>query len=273
MNARATVALLALAVACARPAPVAPAPAPAPEATPSPAARRPEPPHPVPLPANPPQLGKIPPSGYVGAIHWWRNSAEQIAVYTEIYRWAGETVRRAAAGERSGAWGVIMDADETLLDNSDYQLERNGQGLDYTSESWAAWVHRQAARATPGSVEFTRLVHGLGGRVAVVTNRDDELCPDTRENLRRLGITFDVVLCRVNHVDDKNPRFRQVQSGTDTGLPALHVLMWVGDNVNDFPDQSQAIRAQGPDAFSRFGSTFVALPNPMYGSWTNNPVQ
>lgn len=235
---------------------------------------QPEQPHPVPLPLNGPRLvAPLPPSAAMEAIHWWRNSAERTAVYTEIYRWAGETVRRAAAGERSGAWGVILDADETVLDNSTYQLRRNGQDLGYTDESWNAWVREEAAPATPGSADFTRLVHQLGGRVVIVTNRDDAICPETRENLRKVGIPADVVLCRVNRQNDKNPRFQQVQAGTGTGLGPLHVVMWVGDNIQDFPGGSQAMLTAPASALDPFGRTFVVLPNPMYGSWEAGPVQ
>jgi predicted secreted acid phosphatase len=56
-------------------------------------------------------------------------------------------------------------------------------------------------------------------------------------------------------------------------MPALVVLEWVGDNIQDFPRLSQAIRNDADSAFSRFGDSFFALPNPMYGSWQSNPLK
>jgi 5'-nucleotidase (lipoprotein e(P4) family) len=215
----------------------------------------------------------LPPTAAVGSIHWWRNSAERTALYVQAFRWAGERLRQLAAGQRSGTWAVVMDADETVLDNSTYQFRRNPQGQGYSSESWAAWVNEEAAPATPGAPEFTRLVHDLGGRVAIVTNRDEDVCPQTRDNLRKVAIAFDVVLCRAPGQSDKNPRFRQVETGTGTGLPALRVLMWVGDNIQDFPGLTQAVRSQPPSALAEFGRSWVLLPNPMYGSWESNPFQ
>lgn len=271
---RAPLLVFALAAACRPVTPVAPAPAPAPPAADATPARpaTPRPPHPVPLPENRPQLqAPLPPSASLTAIHWWRNSAEQRAVFLQTYRWAGERLRELAARAGRGSWAVIMDADETTLDNSTYQLRRASEGLGYSSESWAAWVHEQAAPATPGAAEFTRLVHELGGRVAIVTNRDDELCPDTRENLRKVGVAFEVVLCRVQGQSDKNPRFAAVRTGTGTGLPPLEVLMWVGDNIQDFPALTQDARGQ-PSALDPFGRAYVILPNPMYGSWERNPL-
>ncbi|HEX6747580.1 MAG TPA: HAD family acid phosphatase [Longimicrobium sp.] len=271
MYRRASVVLLFAAAACTRPAPVAPAPAPAPPAD---ERRMPQPPHPVPVPENSPRMTAVPlpPTAAVGAIHWWRNSAERTAAFVQAYRWAGDRLRELAAREPRGTWAVIMDADETVLDNSTYQFRRNPQGQGYSDESWTAWVNEEAAPATPGAAEFTRLVHELGGRVAIVTNRDDPLCPQTRENLRKVAIIADAVLCRVAGRSDKNPRFEQVRTGTGTGLPALKVLMWVGDNIQDFPGLTQAARTQ-PAALAEFGRTYILLPNPMYGSWERNPFQ
>jgi acid phosphatase len=206
------------------------------------------------------------------AIHWWRNSAERTALFLQGYALAGERVRALSAREARERWAVILDADETTLDNSTYQLRRNGQNLAYSSESWAVWVHERAAPATPGSAAFTHLVHQLGGRVVIVTNRDDEVCADTRANLQQVGVEADLVLCRVNRVSDKNPRFQAVQSGTGTGLPALHVLLWVGDNIQDFPGGAQALLAGAPGSLAEIGRSWVILPNPMYGSWESLPV-
>jgi len=264
--------LLSVAAACATAAPAAPA-APPPAPAPVEVTRRPTPPHPLPIPPGGVVRTPLPPAATMGAVHWWRSSAERTAVFVQTYRWAGERLRELAASERRGTWAVIMDADETALDNSTYQLRRNSQNEGFTAETWAAWVNEQAATATPGAVEFTRLVHELGGRVAIVTNRDDPTCPATRDNLRRVNVMADVVLCRVAGASDKNPRFAAVQSGTGTGLPPLKVLMWVGDNIQDFPALTQEVRTRGPQALEPFGRTYVLLPNPMYGSWERNPLQ
>ncbi|HEX8242587.1 MAG TPA: HAD family acid phosphatase [Longimicrobium sp.] len=160
--------VLLVAAACARPAPVTTAPAPAPAPAEQP--RSPQRPHPVPVPVHGPRMtAPLPPAAAVGAIHWWRNSAERTVLFLQTYRWAGERLRELAAREPRGSWAVIMDADETVLDNSTYQFRRNPQGEGYSAESWTAWVNEEAAPATPGAPEFTRLVHELGGRVAIVT--------------------------------------------------------------------------------------------------------
>lgn len=206
-----------------------------------------------------------------GALHWYRTAAEQRALYAQVYAWAGERVA-AEAREVMDPWAVILDADETILDNSDYQLRRAREGLGFTNESWNDWVREEAAPALPGAVAFIRGVKALGGRVAIVTNRDEEVCDPTRRNLLKVGVQADVVLCRQPGPSEKETRFRAVQEGiTPAGLPPLRVLAWVGDNIQDFPGGSQVLGDGDPAALAGFGTRYFILPNPMYGSWERNP--
>jgi 5'-nucleotidase (lipoprotein e(P4) family) len=201
------------------------------------------------------------------AFEWVRGSAEHRAVYLEVFRAATARLDSVAAGRPAGTWGVITDGDETILDNSEYEAERAERGLGFTEESWSVWVRREAAPALPGAQRFLQRVHALGGRVVVVTNRRDALCPATRANLRKEGLDVDLVLCR-RETSDKNPRFEAVQDGTASpDVPPLHVLMWLGDNIRDFPHLSQSITQQPDSAFRNFGRIYFLLPNPMYGSW------
>jgi predicted secreted acid phosphatase len=63
-----------------------------------------------------------------------------------------------------------------------------------------------------------------------------------------------------------------VQQGTaDADLPPLEVLMWVGDNIQDFPGLGQNLRMMAGPSYGRFGERYFLLPNPMYGSWESNP--
>ena len=55
-------------------------------------------------------------------------------------------------------------------------------------------------------------------------------------------------------------------------LPAMRVIMWLGDNIQDFPNLGQSVRGSGAAGFAEFGRTWFVLPNPLYGSWDKNPV-
>ncbi len=203
-------------------------------------------------------------------VRWVRRSAEHDAVFAQTYRSAGRHLRAVADTLAAADWAVVLDADETLLDNSLYQRERAEQGLGFTPDTWDAWVRREQATALPGAAAFVQLVAELGGRVVVVTNRADAVCDQTRRNLANVGLQADAVLCQVGEEGDKNARFASVAGGQVPGLPPLAVVMWVGDNVQDFPGLGQDVRLGGEGALAEFGGRFWVLPNPMYGSWTRN---
>lgn len=244
--------IVAGAASCApHPAPMSPAPAPAPAAAPDAAADS------IPL-----------------SVRWFRASAERRALYLQSYRTATTVIERRSPGFPSGSWAVILDADETVIDNSPYEQELAERHARYDEASWQEWVLREAAPALPGAVAFTARVRTLGGKVVIVTNRDDRYCEPTRSNLRKVGIVADEVLCKTDPKNgSKDPRFDAVAAGTaPSALPALKVLMWVGDNIQDFPRLTQAIRTAGDSAFANFGETYIVLPNPMYGSWERNQL-
>jgi 5'-nucleotidase (lipoprotein e(P4) family) len=174
-----------------------------------------------------------------------------------------------------GTWAVSLDADETVLDNSQYAKERAAAGLAFTPESWREWVSRKAAPALPGAARFLRRVKELGGTIFIVTNRRQAECADTEENFRSLALPFDAMLCRPDEgPGDKEPRYDAIAAGTAVpGLRPLEVVLWVGDNIQDFPQLRQEMRKAGETAFMQFGGRFIIIPNPVYGSWEANPAE
>jgi 5'-nucleotidase (lipoprotein e(P4) family) len=226
-------------------------------------------PRPVPATAPTPALS----AAYPTELRWVRTSAEYRALTLQTYRAAGSQLVSASRGLARGSWAVIFDLDETLIDNSEYQKRIGAAHQRYADSTWARWVMEGAATALPGAVELTRKIHALGGLVAVVTNHAESLCAVTRKHLVTVGIQADLVLCQPPGVSDKNPRFRQVESGTAVpGIPPLKVLEWLGDNIQDFPMLTQRAR-NDPAGLAEFGSRYFVLPNPMYGSWEKNPDQ
>ena len=198
-----------------------------------------------------------------------RDSAEYQAAVIQVYRLATERVEVAAKSRATGTWAVVLDADETVLNNSLYQLERAKVGLAFTPESWNAWVKRREATPLPGAASFLARVRALGGKIAIVTNRLQSECDDTRAVFETQKLAFDAMLCRMDGTpSDKNPRFDSVAKGTVPELKTpLDVVAFVGDNILDFPNLAQAIKKQGAPAFTDFGVRYFLVPNPMYGSW------
>jgi 5'-nucleotidase (lipoprotein e(P4) family) len=208
---------------------------------------------------------------YTGAkeIHWVRDSAEYRACAIQAFAWASRLAEEGAKNETSGTWAVVVDADETVLDNSQFQKEVGSEG--FTPAKWDAWVRREEAVAIPGAIAFLNRVHELGGVVAVVTNRKATEQSHTESNFHKAGIPYDLMLCQTNdHM--KDARFEAVQKGTAApGVGPLKVLVFCGDNIQDFPNQRQEIRFQPEAAMSDWGKKYIAIPNPMYGTWVNNP--
>jgi 5'-nucleotidase (lipoprotein e(P4) family) len=187
----------------------------------------------------------------------------------QTYRMATAHVEREAAARTAGSWAVVLDADETIISNLTYQVERARAGLPYSSESWAAWVRRREATPLPGAPAFLSRVRALGGKIAIVTNRLGSECDDTIAVFTAHALVYDAMLCRPNgSPSDKNPRFEQVRTGAAAGLGApVEVVAFVGDNIQDFPGLSQKVKDGGEAGFTAFGTRFFVLPNPMYGSW------
>ena len=118
------------------------------------------------------------------SIRWMQNSAEYVAIATQTYRVATARVEADARGRTAGTWTVVLDADDTVINNIQYQAGLFRDGVTHTPERFTAWVRQRASTAVPGAKAFLTRVHELGGRIAIVTNRLQIECDDTAEMLR-----------------------------------------------------------------------------------------
>jgi 5'-nucleotidase (lipoprotein e(P4) family) len=203
-------------------------------------------------------------------IKYVRDSEEYAVLARQVYRLAGDAVERARTGV-SGPWAVVLDIDETTLDNSLYQVERAVYGLPFENESWNAWVKRQEAPAVPGVKAFVERVRAAGGHVAWISNREAALADAIRANLASVGVwTDDDRLCGAKRDYPKSQRRHEVVAGTGecswSNTP-MRVLAFVGDQLGDFPAAAEMIPDTGTD--EAFGKTCFLLPNPMYGDWAS----
>ena len=103
-----------------------------------------------------------------------------------VYASAADYVTEKQAEYLPESWAVIMDLDETVLNNVIYQVEREQRGEAYSSESWYEWTQKENATLVPGAREFIKTVNDLGGHVAFVTNRSDKEQLATENNLSKL---------------------------------------------------------------------------------------
>lgn len=186
----------------------------------------------------------------------WTASVEQAADGSDAYR------------DKPPA--VVLDVDETVLDNSPYQARLIRDGARYGSESWAAWVREEQAAPVPGSRSFAQAAAGHGVQVIYLTNRDAPLEGATRSNLAALDFPVedapDAVLTQGEREgwDSKTARRKWVAE-------RYRILLLVGDNFGDFVAEADtsvsARRAQGRSFREYWGTRWIVLPNPQYGSW------
>ncbi|MDH5674698.1 MAG: hypothetical protein OEZ06_21400 [Myxococcales bacterium] len=167
---------------------------------------------------------------------------------------------------------VIVDVDETVLDNSPFNARMIMAGnTSFDREAWQRWVNQARARAIPGALAFAAAASARGVTLFYVTNRDADQEEATAKNLRALGFPLpegrDVLLMR-GEVDDsgsdKAERRRRVAS-------SHRVLLLIGDNLGDFlsgdlDDPSSRDRLYEAHR-ERFGRDWFMLPNAVYGSW------
>ena len=212
-----------------------------------------------------------------GATHWQRNALEYCRLTVNVYDDALRAARRMAKTHRRRQWIVIMDADETVLDNSLFEREGDMCQKKYSDAEWESWVHADMARDVPGAAAFTQAVHRLGGLIAIVTNRSAADDANTQRTLRTNGIWFDYEIGKAD-TSDKTARWQGAVAALRQkfgGHP--RAVMWFGDQVTDLPvlDAKGAIlRAMSQkDTAEPLGTFRFLLPNPMYGNWQANPAQ
>ena len=195
------------------------------------------------------------------ALDWVSQSREYKAVCLQTYTSAWEKVA-AAAPKESGPWAIVMDLDETVLDNSGYQRDLETKREAYSQESWEVWVLKEEAALVPGAKEFISKVRALPrARIIFISNRYARNTKPTRLNLEKLGVAEDndIYMLRKEKADTKTIRQKEVLEGT--GRMVKHgehrVVAWFGDAAHDMPD----------DPNLKWGTHKFMLPNPIYGNW------
>lgn len=242
---------------------------------------------PAPAPAKP-ATPAVAADDNLNAVLWMQTSAEYQAAATTVYRAAADHLDVAlkekhwdalVTGERGNAStglppAVIMDVDETVLDNSPYQARLVRDGKEYDDISWDAWVAEKKAKAVPGVVEFAKAAAARGVTIVYLSNRAVHLKDATIANLKAVGMpvkddgvflglgTF-VEGCEQNG-SEKNCRRRLAGQ-------QYRVLMQFGDQLGDFVQitaNTREGRAQLLEEYGDwFGERWYMLPNPTYGSW------
>jgi acid phosphatase len=219
-----------------------------------------------------------------GATLWVQNASEFKALTTMVYQSAANELATAvnvkswtAAIEQEGTSyrklppAVVLDVDETVLDNAPYQARLIKANKSYTTESWNAWVREEKADAIPGALAFAKEAIGKGITVLYLTNREAKVEEATYNNLKKLGFPLeegtDVILTK-----NERPEWTSAKVNRRKYIATNYrIVMLIGDNLSDLlpaDDISGQQRDYLVDKHAkRFGTQWFILPNPIYGSW------
>ncbi|GAB3746099.1 5'-nucleotidase, lipoprotein e(P4) family [Lysobacter olei] len=224
----------------------------------------------------------------LNAVLWMQRAVEYRATSLQAYRAAAANLDRAlktpgwdalVPEERANAAGklkpaVVMDIDETVLDNSPYQARLVRDGGEYNEATWDAWVREQKASAVPGVVEFARAASARGVTILYLSNRAVHLKDATIANLKAVGMPVandDVFLGLGTVVEGCEQEGSEKNCRRQLAGRHYRVLMQFGDQLGDFvqvvantPEARDALYAQHQ---AWFGERWWMLPNPSYGGW------
>ncbi len=208
----------------------------------------------------------------VGAVLWQQASGEYRALAYQAFALAKVVLDRDLRINRRAKLrrAVVVDVDETILDNSAHEAWLIKNHRSYNAQDWTEWCNRAEAGAVPGAVEFLRYANSRGVRVFYITNRKMIEKDGTARNLKQLGfpeVTDETLLVRTDK-DSSSKEPRRLAVGGK-----YHIVLLMGDDLNDFAELFE----QGKTVASRieavkrnrnqFGAHFIVLPNPMYGHW------
>jgi acid phosphatase len=229
------------------------------------------------------------PNDNLNATLWMQSSVEYAGVTMGAYQLATVMLDRALADtswtavpDEQGANfadrppAVILDVDETVLDNSKYQAWMVMGDKTFHPKTWGEFVNSVDSTPIPGSLAFTKYADSKGVKVFYVSNRTGDLEEATRKNLQKFGYPMggnvDTVLLKKEREEwassKKSPR--RIHVAKD-----YRVLLVLGDNFGDFVDGYKGglgeRRALMEKTGAMWGTKWIVLPNPSYGSWESAP--
>lgn len=212
---------------------------------------------------------------------WIQTAAEYDALTLQAYQTAERFLELALAdsgwtasleqqpGYESLPPAIILDVDETVLDNSYYQARIILDQQSYDPETWNRWVREARATAIDGALELTQSASESGIAVFYITNRDAEVERETIQNLEELG--FPVADGSVM-TNGARPEWTSAKTERrKTVAENYRILMLFGDDLNDFlPARNITVEQRDrlvDEHSEKWGVQWFILPNPVYGSW------
>jgi len=245
----------------------------------------------VTLAAAAPAVAQDPPAhDLLNAVLWMQRSVEYKATALTAFALARIRLDQALADpswtaapkEQTGAYqslppAIVLDIDESILDNSRYQAWMVLKDTTFDPKTWTAFVNTLTSVPIPGALEFARYADGKGVKVFYISNRTAEEEPATRKNLEKYGFPMG------GNVDTMLMARKQPDWGSAKGTrrafvaKTYRILLNVGDNFGDFVDEFRGTEAERLNVLEqhkdRWGREWIMIANPAYGSFDSAPFK
>lgn len=201
-----------------------------------------------------------------GAV-WQQKASEYKALCFQAYNTARLRLDMLLKESHNKPLALVTDIDETILDNSPYQVHSSLNNEEYSDSSWIVWTKRIECDTVPGGLSFFQYAKSKGVNVFYITNRLEVEREQTLKELQRWHFpdaTNDHLILKTAG-SGKGPRRDMISANYD-------IVMLFGDNLSDFssvfdkkPQNERDNQTRNNSAM--FGSKFIVLPNTMYGDW------
>jgi 5'-nucleotidase (lipoprotein e(P4) family) len=229
----------------------------------------------------------LPQNDMLNAELWMRTAVEYRANCLTVYALAKTRLDEALADKNWTAYdqtgdyrslppAVILDLDETAIDNSPYEASLVVSGSHFDPKSWNQWVGSERGVAIPGALDFTQYAASRGVKVFYVSNRKSDQKAATKENLEKLGFPMGGNIDTLLFEKDR-PEWSTGAKGSRFAFIAhdYRVLLMFGDQIGDFSDRYNTSLADRTKVFEtlkqHFGHDWIMLANPVYGSFESAP--
>lgn len=207
----------------------------------------------------------------INATLWMQHSAEYRAICLQTYKIAKSALaENIKAKQTDKPAAVVLDIDETVLDNSYYEAYMAADGTSFSDSTWAIWTAKADATEVPGAIDFLKYAQSLGVEIIFVSNRYPEELEATMDNMKKLGfpeVPAENFLMKEKDASSCKKERREKVS------EKYEIVMLVGDNLGDHSEIFDERKTKGDmleetdEIIDLLGSRYIVLPNPTYGTW------
>ena len=200
------------------------------------------------------------------SVLWFQKAGEAKALYYQGYNIGKLRLDEFFYNKKKKSLkpAVILDIDETILDNSPYQAWNVINNKDLT---WNKWINSTQGKLLPGALDFLKYADSKGVAIFYISNRKEAQKDATIKNLQNVGAPQ----ADAYHVLLKQPNEKGKETRRQQVAKTHEIVLLFGDNLGDFngfEGLSVKDRLQAVDRFNaEFGRKLIVFPNPMYGDW------